>query len=87
MRSAGSSTDDVAAICAAYPPGEVAECNIDPEGGLGGCDGREPPRARCSAAPATSPASSNSVIYLVTVATGLIALRRVRYQTVARMAQ
>jgi hypothetical protein len=53
------SADDVAAICAAYPPNEVRACTIDPEGGLGGCEGREPPHARCSAAPAMTRSSGS----------------------------
>jgi hypothetical protein len=58
------SADDVAAICAVYPPEDGRACDVEPEGGLGGCYDPLPRSARCSlidASPVTSNGSSTCV--------------------------
>lgn len=43
--------DDIAAVCAAYPPGRVAVCDPTPRGGLDTCSGTSTPALACQAAP------------------------------------
>jgi MYXO-CTERM domain-containing protein len=70
--------DDVAGICAIYPPGEITTCDPTPRGGLGdecGSPATETPDSGCNCTTAgTSRASSQAVALCVLV----FALRRRR---------
>lgn len=76
--------DDVAAICAAYPPGEAipASCDDTPRHGYSGLCGADQPKMTeagdtCAAAPGPAAPGSRSAPWLV-LAAGLLALRRSR---------
>jgi MYXO-CTERM domain-containing protein len=51
--------DDVAAVCAAYPPNDGVTCNTEPRGGFSGTCDDPPSGGICSASPA-EPASGSS---------------------------
>ena len=64
--------DDIAAICALYPPdGSSAACDYTPEGGEDRCAGQV--AAACSVAPV---AGQVGVLWLLTASAGLLGWRR-----------
>jgi Matrixin len=74
------SADDIAAICAIYPPDDVLACASEPEGGLGGCENPNPPppTPRCSVTPSVPVTSNGSVHCLALLAIALLGILRRR---------
>ena len=69
--------DDIAAVCAVYPPGRVATCDPTPRGGLDICRSVAAPSQGCSIG-TSPPAAAWTTACLALVAAAAVAARRRR---------